>query len=458
MTRFTFFLKPLCLLYLSVFLSFNVKSSHLSGNTALISDITNVTLTFTPDGGGTTVVAEAVDPDGTGPDPLAVTGNIQLLESTDYTLSIEIQSGNTNLTTEIQQNANDYLFFFGFTDEVFRSPAGDGNIDQRSDAVNYEDMDSNNLPLGLSTTWTVECGNEDITGTFRVLLKHQIDSKTATSTSEDGITDLDLTWDISVAQDPDAPPCENEEEIITDVILTFTPTAGGDAVVARAQDPDGEGPLDLEILDQIELIENTTYDLSVEFYNSIEDEDITEEVEEEADEHMIFFEWTEGLFSDPSGNGNADNRADPVNYNDQDVNGFPLGLATSWTTGGILSGTFRLVLKHQPGMKSANSTIDDGNSDIDLTWDLGTVTGIVSYRESKQVFKIWPNPVKDHLAWKIRSYQGEINGFVIYDQIGRVVSRISDVSPTLDMKHLPLGHYVIVGYGSNRRWIQRFMK
>ncbi len=42
--------------------------------------------------------------------------------------------------------------------------------------------------------------------------------------------------------DDDAPVAENEEEIITDVTLTFTPAGGGSAITAVAQDPDGEGP------------------------------------------------------------------------------------------------------------------------------------------------------------------------------------------------------------------------
>jgi hypothetical protein len=70
--------------------------------------------------------------------------------------------------------------------------------------VNYNDFDENSLPVGLSTSWTTECVEENVSGKFRLVLKHQPDIKSATSTAEDGGTDLDLEWDINVAQDPDS--------------------------------------------------------------------------------------------------------------------------------------------------------------------------------------------------------------------------------------------------------------
>lgn len=175
---------------------------------------------------------------------------------------------------------------------------------------------------------------------------------------------------LSSCSDEDEPAAENEEEIITDVILTFTPEGGGAAVVASAQDPDGEGSEDLEIMNEISLAVNTTYSLTLSLENSIEGESISEEVEEEAAEHMFFFAWTSGLFADPEGNGNIDNRADAVNYVDFDENSQPVGLETTWSTGDAATGTFRVVLKHQPDIKSATSTATNGESDVDLVWDI----------------------------------------------------------------------------------------
>lgn len=167
----------------------------------------------------------------------------------------------------------------------------------------------------------------------------------------------------------EAPPEENEEEIITDIILTFSPQGGGAPITATAQDPDGEGVQDLEITKEIELAANTVYTMTISLENRIEMEDITTEVEEEGDEHMLFFAFTAGIFSDPSGDGNLDNRADDINYNDTDQNGNPIGLSTTWTTGEVTTGaSFTIVLKHQPGLKSASSGSGDGSTDLDLSW------------------------------------------------------------------------------------------
>lgn len=167
----------------------------------------------------------------------------------------------------------------------------------------------------------------------------------------------------------EAPPEENEEEIITDIILTFNPAGGGTAITATAQDPDGEGVQDLQITKEIELAANTTYTMMISLENSIEMENITTEVAEEGEEHMLFFAFTDGIFSDPSGDGNLDNRADDINYNDTDKNGYPIGLSTIWTTGAATSGaSLTIVLKHQPDVKSATSGSGDGSTDLDLSW------------------------------------------------------------------------------------------
>ena len=171
--------------------------------------------------------------------------------------------------------------------------------------------------------------------------------------------------------DPAPPPEENEEEIITDVVLTFETITGGSLIDFTAQDPDGEGPENLIVMDTIRLLSQTPYRLFIGLSNSIEGEDIDEEVEEEGDDHMVFFEWTEGLFFDPAGNGNTDNRPDPINYNDVDINGLPIGLETQWTTGdSTFAGSFRIVLKHQPTFKSATSTVTTESTDLDITFPI----------------------------------------------------------------------------------------
>ena len=175
--------------------------------------------------------------------------------------------------------------------------------------------------------------------------------------------------------DDDTPAEENELEVITDVKLIFTNADdSNDVVEARAQDPDGEGVQELQILDEIELHENTTYILTYEIMNNLESpgEDIGAEILSEDDEHQFFFSYTDGVFSNPAGNGNIDNAADAIRYNDTDGNGNPVGLSTTWTTADVHThdAQFTVRLQHQPGVKTDSSGATDGDTDFDLTFDL----------------------------------------------------------------------------------------
>ena len=177
----------------------------------------------------------------------------------------------------------------------------------------------------------------------------------------------------TACEDDDVVPEEEEEmEVITDVTLIFTSDAGA-VVTASAQDPDGEGVQELVVLDEIQLQAGTNYTLTFDIMNNLETpgESIGEEIAEEDDEHQLFFAWTEGAFSNPTGNGNIDNASDPVNYNDADGNGNPLGLNTSWTAGDpTTAASFTVRLQHQPDVKTSTSGANDGDTDFELQFRL----------------------------------------------------------------------------------------
>jgi hypothetical protein len=175
--------------------------------------------------------------------------------------------------------------------------------------------------------------------------------------------------------DDDDPKREDTPELITTVSLTFAPTNGGTTVTATATDPDGEGVQDIAADGPIRLAPNTTYSLKIDLINGLADPtseayDVGSEVQSEADEHLFFFAWTNALFENPPGDGNIDNRGDQIGYQDTDANGLPLGLLTGWTTGAPSNGTFRIVLKHQPELKSETSGADTGESDLDVEFDV----------------------------------------------------------------------------------------
>ena len=177
----------------------------------------------------------------------------------------------------------------------------------------------------------------------------------------------------TACEDDDVVPEEEEEmEVITDVTLVFTSDAGA-VVTASAQDPDGEGVQELVVLDEIQLQAGTNYTLTFDIMNNLETpgEDIGDEIAEEDDEHQFFFAFTEGAFSNPTGNGNIDNASDPVNYNDADGNGNPLGLNTSWTAGDpTTAASFTVRLQHQPDVKTSTSGANDGDTDFELQFRL----------------------------------------------------------------------------------------
>jgi hypothetical protein len=185
-----------------------------------------------------------------------------------------------------------------------------------------------------------------------------------------------LTIIVYTSCDNTDPVKEDTPELITMVELTFSPAGGGDKVIVTATDPDGEGIADITVDKAIVLATGKTYALSIALVNGLADPassayNITAEVSQESAEHMLFFGWTGNAFSDPAGNGNIDNRSDKVNYEDADLNGLPLGLETLWTTADTpSSGTFRVLLKHQPALKSVTSTSSDGESDLDVQFEI----------------------------------------------------------------------------------------
>jgi len=166
--------------------------------------ITKTTLTFTPVGGGNTVTVSASDPDGEGVQDLAAEGSIALAAGKTYELSITminelaaVGEDGYDITEEVEEEGAEHLFLFSWSNNIFSSPTGNGNIDNRSDEVNYTDTDSKNLPIGLNTSWTTpQTGG--VSGSFRVVLKHQPGIKTQTSGINIGETDMDITFTANI--------------------------------------------------------------------------------------------------------------------------------------------------------------------------------------------------------------------------------------------------------------------
>lgn len=151
-----------------------------------------------------------------------------------------------------------------------------------------------------------------------------------------------------VACSSEDPEIINEEELITTVNVTFTNTVtSGDVVTVSFRDLDGPGG-DNPVIDDLTLTANASYTYSIEFLNeqSSPVDNITAEVRAEGADHQVFL----------IGGGNANIT---TTYSDQDINGNPIGLTGTATTGDAGNGAFSIVLVHLPN-KSATG-VSDGN-------------------------------------------------------------------------------------------------
>lgn len=179
---------------------------------------------------------------------------------------------------------------------------------------------------------------------------------------------------------------DHETEVISRVQLTFTPTAGGDPLVFAFSDPDGDGGVS-GTADAITLAADTTYTLSIEFINDLEDpsEDITAEIAEEAEEHLILVAG-DGI-SGPAGTGAmvlathayADVESDHGGNSVGDD--LPVGLINEVSTTATGTSELRVMLRHLPDVNGEAQKSADipmlfadgealpGDVDVDVTFE-----------------------------------------------------------------------------------------
>lgn len=162
--------------------------------------------------------------------------------------------------------------------------------------------------------------------------------------------------------EPDDPIIPNEQEVITTLRLTLTPDGGGDPIIWSFIDLDGDGGND-PVVESPALSANTTYNGSLELLNELVDptDNVTDEIEQEAEMHQFFF------ISDVAGLTMA--------YNDSDANGFPIGLASVFSSAEPASGTVTLILRHEPnkeaeGVEDGDITNAGGETDIEVVFDV----------------------------------------------------------------------------------------
>lgn len=138
--------------------------------------------------------------------------------------------------------------------------------------------------------------------------------------------------------DPIAPP--HQEELITTLLLHFASQGGSENKTFNFTDLDGDGGNAPVILADT-LSADTVYNVTIEVLNESESpaEDITQEIEDEGDDHQFFF---------------LENNVDlDFSYQDVDNSGNPIGLSNTCAVGAVAMGTLTVVLRHQPDKNAA---------------------------------------------------------------------------------------------------------
>lgn len=168
-----------------------------------------------------------------------------------------------------------------------------------------------------------------------------------------------LVW--SCNNDDNTPPAVNEEELITTVKVTLT--NGGNVITLQSKDLDGDGPNAPVVTVSGNLTANTTYSGIVEFLNESVNpvENITDEIEEEDEDHQVFYQLASGLGT--------------LTYTDADSNGKPVGLTCSYQTGNAMTGNLIVTLRHLPNKSAAGVATGDitnagGSTDAEVTFPI----------------------------------------------------------------------------------------
>lgn len=157
------------------------------------------------------------------------------------------------------------------------------------------------------------------------------------------------------------PPPTNENEVITSAELVFTDTENNEIYSWLYSDIDGDGG-NQPVITADTLPANRSFSMTITLLNETENpvEDITTEIEDEADDHQFFF----------VNNNDIDITFE---YADTDNNGFPVGLENTVTTGQTSTGDITVVLRHLPEKSAENVSEGDisnagGGTDLEITF------------------------------------------------------------------------------------------
>lgn len=173
------------------------------------------------------------------------------------------------------------------------------------------------------------------------------------------ITALSFTACDNPADDDDA----GEQELITRVTIQLQEQGSSNVVNIVWSDPDGDGLGDFT--GTATLRANRTYKGTIQLLDELATDptkrNITEEIEEEADEHQFFYTFSNSLRPFAT-----------ITITDTDSNGLPLGLEFDLVTAALpggttsLTGTLNIVLSHYETI-TKTGTNPGNEEDVNIT-------------------------------------------------------------------------------------------
>lgn len=148
--------------------------------------ITTLTVTLTPNGGGTPIQMQTRDLDGDGPNPpvITVSGNLANGVTYDGTIVLLNETVNPpdNITEEVEEESEEHQFFYTI---------GGGLLV----TTDYTNFDSNGNPLGTEFTLTADAVSS---GTLTVTLRHEPTKPNSGLGDAGGETDIAATFDVTI--------------------------------------------------------------------------------------------------------------------------------------------------------------------------------------------------------------------------------------------------------------------
>jgi hypothetical protein len=149
------------------------------------------------------------------------------------------------------------------------------------------------------------------------------------------------------------PPLLNSPELITGLVINFVDSANAlNKTTAEFRDPDGPGGNSPTRFDTIKLESGKTYYATILVLDETKNpvDTVSKVIEQEKDNHQFFFTHSGISLS--------------TFYLDKDSKGLPFGLSTKWRTASSGTGTSKVVLKHQVGVKNGSEAT--GETDIEV--------------------------------------------------------------------------------------------